>query len=313
MEKCPICKTIAKTGDNPSYYECPRCGTFMIERVAKGYSNAETDLTKIAILSHAVRKMQGKTDIPFLNQKTIYQILQNPLPSPFQQVTNFVLWLGDKSVSIGEKVLVDDLRTQSVVGTRLPMGVSAIINHLSEKNYIEQKKLTTTRDEPNQWEIMLKLEGWEYFENIKKGSVFSKKAFMAMKFGDKELDEMLTDCFKPAVKDTGFELFRLDDAPQAGLIDDRLRVEIRTSRFLIADLTHENAGAYWEAGYAEGLGKPVIYTCEKKKFHEKKTHFDTNHHTTILWDSSNLKETAENLKNTIRATLPEEAQLSDLE
>ena len=59
--------------------------------------------------------------------------------------------------------------------------------------------------------------------------------------------------------------------PKAGLIDDRLRVEIRTSRFLIADLTHENAGAYWEAGFAEGLGKPVIYTCEKSKFDTAKT------------------------------------------
>ena len=64
-------------------------------------------------------------------------------------------------------------------------------------------------------------------------------------------------------------------------------MEIRTSRFLIADLTHENPGAYWEAGYAEGLGKPVIYTCEKKKFENQvKTHFDTNHHLTLQWDSN---------------------------
>jgi len=35
-----------------------------------------------------------------------------------------------------------------------------------------------------------------------------------------------------------------------------------------------NPGAYWEAGYAEGLGKPVIYTCEEAKFVEA-SHFDT--------------------------------------
>jgi nucleoside 2-deoxyribosyltransferase len=132
-----------------------------------------------------------------------------------------------------------------------------------------------------------------------------------MKFGDGDLDIMLENCFRPAVKDTGFDLFRLDDVPKAGLIDDRLRVEIRASRFLIADLTHENAGAYWEAGYAEGLGKPVIYTCERKKFDEKKTHFDTNHHTTVLWDKDDLEKTARDLKNTIRATLLEEAKLND--
>lgn len=63
--------------------------------------------------------------------------------------------------------------------------------------------------------------------------------------------------------------------------------------------------------YAEGLGKPVIYTCEKEKFEEQKTHFDTNHHLTIIWDDENPEEAAEELKATIRATLPREAKLTD--
>jgi nucleoside 2-deoxyribosyltransferase len=103
----------------------------------------------------------------------------------------------------------------------------------------------------------------------------------------------------------------LIDNPKAGLIDNRLRVEILTSRFLIADLTHGNAGAYWEAGYAEGLGKPVIYTCEERIFEGKGTHFDTNHHYTVRWRKDKFKETADDLKATIRATLPAEAKLED--
>ena len=39
---------------------------------------------------------------------------------------------------------------------------------------------------------------------------------------------------------------------------------VRDAAFVISDLTHDNSGAYWEAGYAEGLGKPVIYICEEK-------------------------------------------------
>jgi nucleoside 2-deoxyribosyltransferase len=80
---------------------------------------------------------------------------------------------------------------------------------------------------------------------------------------------------------------------------------------LIADLTHENRGAYWEAGYAEGLGKPVIYVCEKSKFETLTTHFDTNHHTTVLWDRNDLEKAASELKSTIRETLPEDAKLTD--
>ena len=127
---------------------------------------------------------------------------------------------------------------------------------------------------------------------------------MAMKFGEPDLDAFLSDHLRPAVKATGFELRRLDDTPKAGLIDDRPRVEIQACRFLIADLTHANNGAYWEAGYAEGLGKPVIYTCKRSEF-AKASHFDTNHHLTVLWEPDQLAEAAKSLTNTIRATIPE--------
>jgi hypothetical protein len=132
-----------------------------------------------------------------------------------------------------------------------------------------------------------------------------------MKYGEKEVDWIYENYFKNAVRATGFDLYRLDEAPKAGLIDDKLRVEITTSRFLISDLTHENPGAYWEAGYAEGLGKPVIYTCEKEKFETSKTHFDTNHHLTVIWDKENPEAAVQQLKATIRATLPSEAILMD--
>lgn len=113
------------------------------------------------------------------------------------------------------------------------------------------------------------------------------------------------------MKATGFDLYRLDKDPKAGLTDDQLRVEIRTSRFLISDLTHDNPGAYWEAGFAEGLGKPVIYICEKQKFEKYKTHFDTNHQKTFAWERENPQEIFEQIKATIRATLPDEAILTD--
>ena len=130
--------------------------------------------------------------------------------------------------------------------------------------------------------LALTFDGWSYYETLLKGSTTYRKAFMAMKFGDADLNHVLENVFKPSVKMAGFDLFKLDDVPQAGLIDDRLRVEIQSSDFLIADLTHANNGAYWEAGYAEGLGKPVIYSCEKEQFNLQKTHFDTNHHLTVV-------------------------------
>ncbi len=136
---------------------------------------------------------------------------------------------------------------------------------------------------------------------------------MAMQYNDTELDAIVENVFRDAVGQTGFDLSVLRDKPKAGLIDDRLRVEIQTSRFLIADVTHGNAGAYWEAGYAEGLGRPVIYTCRKEVFDDSKSkpHFDTNHHLTVRWDLGKPEDAAKELKATIRATLPAEAKLTD--
>jgi len=89
---------------------------------------------------------------------------------------------------------------------------------------------------------------------------------MAMQFGDPLLNRVLAECFKPAVVRAGFTLRALTDGQGAGLIDNQIRAAIRSARFVVADLTHDNNGAYFEAGFAEGLGIPVIYTCEAAKF-----------------------------------------------
>lgn len=106
------------------------------------------------------------------------------------------------------------------------------------------------------------MKGWERREALERAEVESPKAFMAMEFND-EMDCVVKD-FKPAVEAAGFKLPDLREGQPAGLIGNQLRVAVRTSRFVIADLTHNNNGAYWEAGFAEGLGRPVIYLAANR-------------------------------------------------
>jgi len=122
---------------------------------------------------------------------------------------------------------------------------------------------------------------------------------------------LLKTCFEPAALRAGFTLRPLNALPEAGLIDNQIRAAIRSARFVVADLTHDNNGAYFEAGFAEGLGIPVIYTCEAAKFKSHKTHFDTNHMTTIVWDARNLHKAGSELTATIRNTLPVDSTPSD--
>jgi hypothetical protein len=160
----------------------------------------------------------------------------------------------------------------------------------------------------NRLDIKLTVAGWEVYEHLKKAAVESRTAFMAMKFGDATLDRTVDECFRPAVARAGFELRKLTDQQPAGLIDDQLRAALLSGRFVIADLTHGNHGAYWEAGFAEGLGRPVIYTCEQESWAKRATHFDTNHMLTIIWSTADLEKAGRQLTATIRATLRTEAK-----
>lgn len=273
------------------------------------------DIQGRAALSHWIRtryeaigRNGSKNEGITLTRSLIESIVRKSPPSITEQKNRLLLWLGDSSHP-GESVQVDSNRHLSIIGAITTTGFLLVLDELANTG------LVTPVAVGGQSVRALTCKGWERYEELKRSTVNSRTAFMAMQYGKDDLDAIVEGVFKPAVKQTGFDLSRLDDPGQpAGLIDDRLRVAIRTSRFLIADLTHENRGAYWEAGYAEGLEKPVIYTCQEKKFDELQTHFDTNHHLTIKWDADDpnkLRVAAEKLKNTIRATLPAEAKLTD--
>ena len=150
----------------------------------------------------------------------------------------------------------------------------------------------------------LTLQGWEHYDARKRGHFAGRFGFVAMQFEDPILDPLIRKTVKPALQDKlNYDLIDMRDVAQAGLIDDLMRARIRDAAFVLSDLTHDNSGAYWEAGYAEGLAKPVIYLCEKAKFEKQKTHFDTNHCTTVLWSADDPDPFTQQLIATLRNSL----------
>jgi hypothetical protein len=311
-QKCPICSSdVKESGQGGSAdfhdYKCPVCGPFTITRTALHNLRSER-LTekKSAILSHAIRRMQKQNSWPEIDSKILDIIMENNyLPSPAEQADNLILWLGNNIDAPGIEISIDPDLHKAIIGAVNNNNFHFVVSSLIEEGLVLSQRDTAKRP------VTLSFKGWERYDRIKKGALDSRKAFMAMPFGNDLIDKVYSDYFKRAVEQTGFNLFRIDEKPKAGSIDDRLRVEIRTSRFIIAELTEGNHGAYWEAGFAEGLGKPVIYSCEKSYFEKKGSHFDTNHLHTVLWESNDLDDAAERLKITIRATLPEDAKLED--
>jgi len=322
---CPICREKLKSyrvdTQGGVFFECARCGAYHLgdRAIAIWNSKFRDDSKARAKLSHSISKMtRGPGDWPRIPDDLLLQILADPIEllPVTEQLDNLILWLGNNQADAGTWVM-DFTRAIGAIGAVDVNGLGFVASQAQALGLVDGKPVASRSMDGittfNFIPMQLTIQGWQRLEELRRGKTRSRIAFMAMPFGEDDLNSLFRDMLVPAVDKTGFKLKRLDDEQPAGLIDDRMRVEIRQSRFLISDLTHRNPGAYWEAGYAEGLGKPVIYTCRKDVFDrtDSRPHFDTNHHLTVVWDPSNLNVATEKLKNTIRATLPDEAKLED--
>ena len=151
------------------------------------------------------------------------------------------------------------------------------------------------------YECDVTVAGYRQISELR-ANVDSDQAFVAMWFAD-SMAEAYGKGIEPAIREAGFNPLRIDQKDHANRIEDEIIAEIRRSRFLVADFTQGEDGArggvYYEAGFAHGLGLPVIFTCHQHSFDT--LHFDTSHYNHIVW--SEPDELREKLANRIRAVI----------
>ncbi len=245
-----------------------------------------------------------------LDRELVERILkEDRLPNAQQQADSLIIYLGENLQSPEAASDITPAIIGAIIGTLNDAGVSFITNQLQKDDFIYTTSFGSFMGAKHAGRIGLTFKGWKEYEKLKRTFSESRTAFMAMKFDNEALSKIVANHFKPAVAQTGFDLRRLDERQTAGIIDNRMRAEIQAARFLVADLSDRNNGVYFEAGYAEGLGRPVFYTCEESVF--AKRHFDTEHHLTIKWNEKDPAKAATGLKEAIRATLRGEAKLTD--
>ena len=106
---------------------------------------------------------------------------------------------------------------------------------------------------------------------------------------------------KPGIIAAGYRPFRVDLKEHADKVDDIIMAEIRRSKFLVADFSGQRGGVYFEAGFAHGLGRPVIWMCHDEE--KDKLHFDTRQYNHILY--TDHADAQKKLRNRIVALLGE--------
>jgi nucleoside 2-deoxyribosyltransferase len=164
------------------------------------------------------------------------------------------------------------------------------LGRLQDRRYIESR--------PGQ-DFRILGDGWERAAQIAASSAAtSKTAFVAMWFST-EMLSLWDSAFKPAIIRAGFEPRLANDPQHNEQIDAHIVTELKQCRFVVADVTGARTGVYFEAGYALGEKKPVIWTCRRDR--KDDMHFDTRQFNHILW--ADARELEEQLYYRIVATI----------
>jgi len=300
--------------------------TALFVEVAKKTGEKGADIPR-SILSHILRKRKGK-GIP-LTCEILASVLKNhSLPTPAEQANNFITYLGECLSNPGDMFKVLPQRDQSKETIFGLLGIKTGDGERRDFQFIvkaldEQKTLNveyqTVGGQNTATNVSLTLRGWQKYEELERSVKDSRKTFVAMEFPNRERaanyffqDTLLDNYLVPAAKKAGYDLGNaLRSEPTAGNIHAKLEVEIRAARFVVAELSHHNNGAYWEAGFARGLGKPVIYTYDKITGKSDRPRFDVGSDHYIAWEQDKPEKATDDLKAVIRATLFGEAVMED--
>lgn len=143
--------------------------------------------------------------------------------------------------------------------------------------------------------VVLSASGLSRVEKLQANVSNSKTVLVAMQFGEET--KPLREAIRQGIRSSQYVAIFIDEVEHNDFITPELLKYIRDSKFVVVELTHRNNGAYFEEGYAMGLGKPVIQLCKRGVT----LHFDIAQKNTIIWETE--EEIPERLRKRILATI----------
>lgn len=289
---CPICSfDPVETQQHPggrdaNYYDCPRCGPFIISRDAEMITRRDTPDPLVSAWIRE-RKELGQ-ELPELMTYTLETIEKNlPKYSPLQKQHLLLRLLERRSEYFGHDVQLKWEVDYPLVWANNTAELMYLLKGLEERNFISSQSFLGGSSRS-----AILTAGWEYLESHSK-SAFTDRAFVAMSFSE-NMEPLWENAIKPAIEEAGYKAHRVDKDPHLDRIDAKIIADILDSRFVVADVTEQKKGVYFEAGFALGLKLPVIWSVRQDDL--ENIHFDTRQYNHIVWnDSDDLKEQLYNL------------------
>lgn len=264
--------------------DCATCGNYRITETlyANQFPLADEQRHR-ASYALKQRSLDGR-DPPDLTMHTFPAFTADlPDPPTHEKAGILLLSLARLHPEPGGVFQLDAWRERSLACARAEDETKYFLAALKEAGYVLQHL-------KGAGPLQITHRGWQEAAKLAATSpTVSRRCFVALHFSE-EMLAVYEEAIKPAIKDAGFEP-RIASEPQHNeQIDARIVAEIRQARFVVADVTGARTGVYFEAGYALGQGRPVIWTCRADREKED-MHFDTRQYNHILWkDPADLRD-----------------------
>ena len=298
---CPICKldaqdiVIVHDYGQRTRLKCTRCGTFEITEIAaKEAANNEL----ASKLSAWIReRTELGLDVPTLSSFTLKSV-SLPDYSPLDKQLRFMRMLEKKSSYPGESISLLPHFDYPLAWANREEELLFYIRSLVEQGLLRHTDEQSRTADDMAENVEITTNGWRYLAEHARLSVFSDQAFVAMSFSE-AMRPVWETGIRPAIERARYEAYRVDMDPHVDRIDAKIITEIKNSRFVVADVTEQKHGVYFEAGYALGINIPVIWSVKKDEL--PLVHFDTRQFYHIVWES--IDDLAERLYYMISAVV----------
>lgn len=295
-EACPLCLqhdaeklgTVDSNHPDMISYRCPRCGNFVIGDLVPYEIEAQWSTERYR-LSAAARAASERGQPLEITTDRIEGIIGTVAPNRavLDRVDRLLLVLADRAGDFWRVATFDTELDYPLIAAKSSDEASYVIDLATQLKFLSSGTYFTA-------------QAWQRVDELRRTQPDSRQAFAAMSF-DPSLNDAWWNGIRPGIEDSGyFAAKRADDFQHNEKIDDRIVAEIRRSGLLVADFTGGRGGVYYEAGLAQGLGIPVIWTCQRGSW-VKKLHFDTRQYNHIVWDSP--EDLRQKLNDRIAATV----------
>jgi len=301
-DKCVLCGLMASQGVDwralgwGLFAKCPRCGGYAFtEGVYLAAFRVPDGLE--AIISCATRQSWESTGKPFvldfISPDLERSIARRRETSVSENYDRLLCYLGGKLRRPSEIIEIRQSLDYPVIDVETPGDLAVYVAWLKEDGLIDDSGRGDVHA------ITLKKKGWDRLAPSRKVGGEPGTCFVAMWF-DLAMNEAYEQGILAAVEDDCRQrALRIDRKEHNNQITDEIMAGIRGAEFMVADFTGHRAGVYYEAGFARGLGREVIYCCREDAFKER--HFDTSVINHVVWtDPADLRK---KLADRIRASI----------